>query len=177
MRCKNRPPAAQFLENNWDLYLRRFERKTRDAATAWDLCQELWSKLARLTAEQRSFERIDYFVARAADNLFRDWWRKERRRRMEPFPSEEDEPESLESTPEERLADRNWNAAVRAELDCAVRSRLLREVLAGWDEDAATLAARLSTTPTAVRTYRHKLVRRLRENRHLRELWLDTQAA
>lgn len=178
MSRSNTPPTVLTLvETDWQLYYGRFLRRTRDAAAAEDLCQDLWLKVAAQPVRPAYSGREGSFVAIVAQSVFNDWWRKQRRRVTESLSEGEEEPEAPGLPLDEVVALENLRAVVRDEVHQVIRSKKLRLLVSSWDDDAATLAKKLNTTPTAIRTYRHRLLKRLRQNPRLRQLWNEALAA
>ena len=156
-----------------DRYYKRFLRKTRNPAVAADLYQELWLKVDRYIARHGQPDDERRLVDVAAASVFKDWWRRERRRAMESLPEDEvQEPRDTSRLCHEELARAELHAAVRDTLNEVVPNEKHQQLLLAA-VDAATLAARFGTTPTAIRTCRHKLLKRLHRNPRLRELWLE----
>jgi|JI10StandDraft_1071094.scaffolds.fasta_scaffold00275_10 RNA polymerase sigma factor (sigma-70 family) len=157
----------------WETHYRRYVRLVRCLDTAADLLQDLRLKVLEWTLRHGEPKCLRAFVAQAARSVFADWCRA-KRRRPTPIPLD-DEPLAHEladvnPTPAEQLEAARWKTRVRAVLDAATESPSQRAILATWDEPTDAVAAAIGTTPTAVRTYRHKLARRLRLNRRLLEL-------
>lgn len=164
-------PAQEPL---WETHYRRFRRLVRCPETAADLLQELRLRVLEWTRRHGEPKREGAFVAQAARSVFADWCRAKRRSAwlslLQGEESPEDEVPDPGPDPYERLESSIWLRTVRAELNEATNSPAQREILATWDEPTEVVAVTIGSTPTAVRTYRYKLVRRLRQNRRLRDL-------
>lgn len=173
------PPQSPSLAATIDQLCRpRFRRATGDIATADDLCQKLWLKMAGHKARHGEPDDERRLAGVASASLIKDWWRRERVLAGKFVPANDVyPPDETTLSAEESLSSAELRAEVRAELTRTVKNARHLDILLAGDEDAASIAERLGTTPTAVRTYRHKLIKRLRQNPRLRELWLESLAA
>lgn len=156
----------------------RFRRATRDDGIAADLCQMLWLKMAAYQARHGWQGDEQRLVHIAATNLIKDWWRRRRRLTEQPLPEGGGElADAATSSPEDALAKVEWQARVRRELVRALKSEKQQQLLLSDDKTSERLAECFGATPSAIRKCRERLIKRLRRNPRLRELWLESQAA
>lgn len=170
--CMNQrvtPAAHALAEEIKKHYCQRFRRWTRDASEAEDLCQELFLRAYKLLDRHEELHRNHRLLGVMARNVLCDWWRKQKKGRLEPLDEQREPADETVATDESLARARLW-PTVRAEVERLVKRDRQRQMLLVGDEELTDVAKRLQTTAATVYQTRCKLLARLARSPRLRQL-------